>query len=174
MHLYKKLTFFTGRQHYYCMNYYIDEQSLRLADHNIFTATEVKTLLPVSGERTMHAFFTANQWASNWLPACSFRRQESRDPRVWWLKSIIEWILSNRLGDTLEQILFRITKHRWNKKAVMEKRNRKGARMSLVTGQHFAKSNPDDFQEKVLGLYRQKLSALRSKFSTPVVISSAR
>jgi len=38
MHVFKKLTFLTGRQHFYCMNYYVDEAALHLRDKNIFTA----------------------------------------------------------------------------------------------------------------------------------------
>src|SRR6185436_14110695 len=47
MHLFKKLTFITGHQHYFCMNYYIDEEALMIQEKNIFTAIEICTLLPV-------------------------------------------------------------------------------------------------------------------------------
>ncbi len=50
MHLFKKLTFLTGKQHYYCMNYYLDEKALKLRDQNIYTAVEAITLIPVSGK----------------------------------------------------------------------------------------------------------------------------
>src|SRR4030095_7313073 len=45
MHLFKKLTFITGHQHYFCMNYYIDEEAWLIQDKNIFTAIEIGTLL---------------------------------------------------------------------------------------------------------------------------------
>src|SRR5688572_22112099 len=32
MHLFKKLTFLTGHQHYFCMNYYIDEEALLIKE----------------------------------------------------------------------------------------------------------------------------------------------
>ncbi|MEQ1678123.1 MAG: hypothetical protein ABL876_15555, partial [Chitinophagaceae bacterium] len=57
MHLYKKLTFLTGRQHLHCMNYYVDEQAFVLEERNVFTATELKTVLPVSGDKDMQSFF---------------------------------------------------------------------------------------------------------------------
>src|SRR6266478_4413244 len=50
MHLFKKLTFITGKQHLYCMNYYLDEKALQLRDQNIYTAVEAITLIPVSGK----------------------------------------------------------------------------------------------------------------------------
>ncbi len=174
MHLFKKLTFFTGQQHFFCMNYYIDEKSLLLNQQNIFTAIEVKTLLPVSGEKTMQHFFTANQWAGKWLPGCSFRPQEKKDPSITWLKKLVEWMFSNKAGNLAEHYLFRLTEKRWSRKIKKEKRNDKGARMALITGKHFARSNPDDFQEKVLALYQQKLSAIRKNYQATAAISSAR
>jgi hypothetical protein len=161
MHLYKKFTFFTGHEHYYCMNYYIDETAFEITERNLFTATEVKTLLPVCGQNTMKQFFSCNDWANRWLPGSGFRSQDQPDPPASWLKRIGEWLFSNRAGNLLETILFRISTKRWNRKAKRIKRNRKGAPMALVTGVHFAKSNPGEFQEKVLGLYREKLSELR-------------
>src|SRR2546430_6574247 len=68
MHLFKKLTFLTGRQHWYCMNYYIDEEALNIEEHNIFTATELITLLPVCGNGTMQRFFQMNSWVSVYFP----------------------------------------------------------------------------------------------------------
>lgn len=161
MHIYKKLTFFRGHEHYYCMNYYIDEQALVISDRNLFTATEVKTLLPVCGEETMRNFFAENDWSSRWLPACNFRVQSQKDPSSPILKRFTEFVLSNRIGDILDRILLRITTYRWNNKARNKKRNRKGATMALITGPHFAKSNPGAFQEKVLRQYREKMAILR-------------
>jgi hypothetical protein len=160
MHLFKKLTFLTGRQHYYCMNYYIDERSLLLKEQNIFIATEAKTLVPVCGEKTMNHFFAVNDWAGDWLPQCAFRQQEEKDPGKGWFKQVIEWLFKGKTGNRIDNFLFHLTQKRWNRKILKERRNKKGARMALLTNKHFAKSNPDDFQEKVLVLYQQKLSAL--------------
>src|SRR5688572_30443736 len=52
MHLFKKITFLTGHQHYFCMNYYIDEKALLIEEQNIFTAIEVATLVPICGKKT--------------------------------------------------------------------------------------------------------------------------
>ena len=49
MHLFKKWSFIRGRQHWYCMNYFVDEEALEIEEKNIFTATELITLLPACG-----------------------------------------------------------------------------------------------------------------------------
>lgn len=159
MHIFKKLTYLTGRQHHYCMNYYIDEKALELDDKNIFTAMEIKTLVPVSGFTALTQFFAANEWTSEWLPACSFRQQTQSDPKRILIKRAAELLL-NLAGNTIDNFLMRITRRRWQQKHKLGKRNEKGQRMDLITGKHFARSNPGAFQEKVLAAYRQKLEEL--------------
>src|ERR1700754_3946978 len=63
MHLLKKLSYLRGRQHHFCMNYYVDEASLEIKEKNIFTAMELFTLLPFSGNSGLVSFFDANDWA---------------------------------------------------------------------------------------------------------------
>ena len=175
MHLYKKFTFLTGRQHFYCMNYYVDEKALLLEEKNIFTAIEIKTLVPVSGEHTMNLFFENNKWANEYLPACKYRRQQEKNPRVSLFKKLGEWIGKGTVGNRLENYLFRLTQKRWKRKVEKGKRNEKGQTMELITGKHFARSNPGAFQEKVLALYEQKLSGMKdSAYQDSFTVSSAK
>jgi predicted nucleotidyltransferase len=45
MHTFKKLTFLFNKQHYFCMNYYVDEAQLQIAEKNIYTAIEVAWII---------------------------------------------------------------------------------------------------------------------------------
>ncbi|MER3498952.1 MAG: hypothetical protein C4308_10130 [Chitinophagaceae bacterium] len=49
MHAYKKLMMLLGRQHLYCMNYYVDESALVIAEQNFYTAVEITTVIPCAG-----------------------------------------------------------------------------------------------------------------------------
>ena len=161
MHIFKKLTFLTGRQHLYCMNYYVDESALEVENKNIYTAIEVTTLLPVYGKEKLHDFFAANDWVNELLPACSLRLQQMEDPPGSWFQKLVEWMFNNRIGDQLDTYLMKITSLRWKRKTEKGKCNEKGQVMGLITGKHFAWSNPESFQEKVLSLYTQKLAELK-------------
>ena len=66
------------------------------------------------------------------------------------------------MGDHLDDSLLKITTRRWKKKEEKGKLNEKGKPMGLITGKHFARSNPDSFQEKILSAYNKKLSVLQS------------
>src|SRR5215831_9645836 len=68
LHLFKKLTFLVGKENFFCMNYFVDEEALTISEKNIYTAVEIVTLLPMAGTFTLNKFFDKNQWTKKWLP----------------------------------------------------------------------------------------------------------
>jgi hypothetical protein len=163
MHLFKKLTFLTGKQHYYCMNYFLDEKSLPLRDQNVYTAIETLTLIPVCGEG-IGDFFLANGWVSEWFAGypLMIKAQQKTASRSW-IKRAVEWMLNNKFGNRLDTWLMNVTNRRWKKKEERRKLNYEGKEMSLLTGKHFAWSNPDSFQQKVIGLYHKRLAEIEKR-----------
>jgi hypothetical protein len=165
MHLFKKLSYLRGRQHWYCMNYYIDEEALEIKEKNIFTATEMITLLPASGNGGLVKFFDANDWATDWLPHYRERRRQAEGPaHSSFLKKALEKLFDNRLGDRLDDFLQQLTSRRWQKKEDRGDVNEKGLRISLQNDKHFSRPNPKIFQKKVLSAYAQKLKELEAKW----------
>jgi hypothetical protein len=160
MHLFKKLTFITGHQHWYCMNYYIDEEALRIDEQNIFTATELITLIPVCGNGTMDKFYNQNNWVANYFPQQHISRQSMFLSRPGLFKRAVEWLFNNKLGNAIDNTLMRITAHRWKKKEKLHKTNDHGVRMGLCTDKHFARPNPAFFQKKVLGMFEKRLNEI--------------
>jgi len=157
MHLFKKLTFITGHQHLYCMNYYIDEEAMCIEEQNIFTATELVTLKPVCGNGTMDRFYDENNWTADYFPNQIEHKHSMLLSRGTWFKKAVEWLLDNRLGNALDNISMRITNRRWMKKEQQQKKNAHGNRMGLHTGKHFSKPNPEFFQKKVLEKLEKKM-----------------
>jgi predicted nucleotidyltransferase len=163
MHLFKKLTFLTGNQHFYCMNYYVDEKALRLEEQNIYTAIEMITLMPARGEG-LHNFFTANNWVNDWFGSYAIKSNQSHLPGKSFLKRMTEWLFNNKAGERLDDYLMKKTTRRWKQKKERKVLNYEGKEMELITGKHFARSNPSSFQEKVLTIYNQKINELRKKW----------
>ncbi len=166
MHLFKKLTFMVGKQHWFCMNYFIDEHALQISEKNIFTAMEVVTLVPVCGNGTLKNFFDANKWTQAYFPNYDLSSDSLRKPKSSWLKKIIETCLDNSLGEWLDNYLMKITAKRWYQKELLGKLNIKGGRMGLRTGRHFAKPNPVFFQERIILLYENKLKEIEKTMKT--------
>ena len=51
-----------------CDNYIMDELSLRVNNRNFFTATDIRNLIPVSGDATYRKFLQANSWVDYYYP----------------------------------------------------------------------------------------------------------
>jgi len=165
MHCFKKLTYLRGRQHRYCMNYFIDEEALEIKEKNIFTATELITLMPASGNGGVTRFFRANDWVVRHYPQYLYRsRQAQVSPDPSLIKRCCEKLLDNRLGDRLDDFLRRVTSGRWKKKEEQGRLNIKGNRMTLQCTKHFSRPNPEVFQQKVLTRYQRKVRELAARW----------
>jgi hypothetical protein len=161
MHLFKKWSFIRGRQHWYCMNYFIDEEALEIEEKNIFTATELITLLPACGNGGLVRFFDANSWVTSFLPHYNHRPSviPPNPPAGFW-KRTLERLLDGRTGDKLDDFFRRLTARRWNKKEQRGALNGKGQRMSLRTDKHCSRPNPGMLQRRILSHYNDKLKEL--------------
>jgi hypothetical protein len=162
MHLFKKLTFLTGHQRFFCMNYYVDESAFQIEEKNIFTATELVTLIPVLGSQTMGDFFSANQWVNAYFPNYPHKHgRQGAETGKLRLKSMIEFLFNNRKGEQLDNYLCRLTTRRWKVKEEEQRLNINGNRMGLKTGKHYSKPNPAYLQEKILSQLREKVAGLQ-------------
>jgi len=164
LHLFKKCTFLIGHQHFYCMNYFIDEKALLIRDQNIYSATEVVTLLPVGGADMINLFFRINSWTADWLPVYEAKHELNISDKDSFLKKIVEKIFDKKAGDRFDDFLFRLTTRRWQRKEKLGRRNLKGKLMNLVTGKHFSKSDPGAFQEKIIAMYKNKIDQLKDSW----------
>jgi predicted nucleotidyltransferase len=168
MHLFKKLTFLAGKQHWFCMNYYVDEIGLQIKEKNIFTAIETATVLPFQGSEAFREFFLANSWVNALFPNHVSNLENSRQVSNNLLKRFVEKILNNRIGDWLDKSLMRLTCKRWKKKANTFKLNNRGIIMGLDAGRHYAKPDPNNFQVKVVEQYEKKMQELMLKILASV------
>ncbi|HKP31996.1 MAG TPA: hypothetical protein VJT83_04695 [Chitinophagaceae bacterium] len=176
MHFYKKLTFLFGREHMYCMNYYVDEEGMNIEEKNAFTAIEVLTLVPVCGNGTMEKFYVSNEWTGGYYPNFVVDAESRRNRKEGWLKRSMEFLLNNNMGDKLDNYLMKLTTKRWNAKEKAERKNEKGHRVGLRTGKHYSKPNPEFFQYPILERYERKLLEIEEFYrpSTSLGVNSDR
>ncbi|WP_315817340.1 hypothetical protein [Paraflavitalea speifideaquila] len=148
MHLFKKLTYLWGGQHWFCMNYYIDEEALLIREQNYFTAIELATLMPVCGNETIPQFFRENDWVQQYFPGYAGKTALYPDNNKGdWFKKLSEHIFNSRIGSRLEDYLMQLTTRRWKQKEDEQRLNMRGVRMGLSTGKHFSKPNPVFFNK---------------------------
>lgn len=164
MHLFKKFTFLFGKEHFFCMNYYVDEAGLQIREKNIFTATEVATLLPMRGIAAFQDFYRQNSWSRNVLPNYSMKVSYTKDVRNAFLKKLLEGCFCNPLGNALDYLLMKITASRWAKKTAKKKLNANGNVMGLDAGKHYAKPDPTSFQRKFMDAYKRRVASILEEF----------
>jgi hypothetical protein len=170
MHCIKKLAFLRGRQHWYCMNYYVDQDTLEIEEKNIFTAVELITVLPLQGMDALRELYHRNAWTATFYPNFSRKNVQKDDAdRKDRLKTVLEFLLNGRAGNWLDNYLMRLTSSRWQRKEVSQKRSVKGTRMSLFASKHFSKPNPAYFQREILRRYNDKLGRLKLIWAEHVV-----
>jgi predicted nucleotidyltransferase len=160
MHALKKLTFLVNREDYFCMNYYIDEQQLEIAEKNIYTATEVVTLIPIQGDITFANFFNANAWTRDYLPNHIMRVSTAKAVKKNAYKAFIECLMNNSLGDKLDNFLLKLTAGRWEQKTKQNKRTNHGILMAMAAGKHYSKPDPGNFQFKMVSRYETRVAQL--------------
>jgi predicted nucleotidyltransferase len=160
MHLLKKLAFLVKREHYLCMNYYIDEEDLLIHEKNIYTATEIATLIPLHGDTIFEQFYNANAWTRTFLPNKCLRLAMAKPGKRSAVKRAIEWLFNNRFGNAIDDLLMRITTKRWLKKMQANKRNSRGIIMAMDAGKHYAKPDPLNFQYKLILNYQNRVAQI--------------
>ena len=160
MHVFKKLTFLAGKQNWFCMNYYIDEMKMEIAEKNIFTAMEIVTLMPMQGINCFKKFIEANSWTHNYFREQIITNEKNGEIKKVVFRKCLEKIFNSSLGISIEKRLMRVTDERWKKKTHQGKVNDHGRRLAMITNPHFSKPDPAIFQSKVLRKYQHKVKQL--------------
>jgi predicted nucleotidyltransferase len=164
MFCFRRLTLLFNKQHFFCMNYYIDMQKLEIPEKNIYTAIEVGTLIPLQGDIVFEKFFAANTWTREYLPNKNVRISSAMPVKQTFFKMLFEGLLNFLPINFLDDMLMNITKKRWLKKTMLKELNSHGIVLSMLTDKHFARSDPRDFQVKFLANYEHKVSVLLRKY----------
>lgn len=104
--LFKKV-FLQNKHTYFCINYLIDETDFKIHPQNIFTATELKTLVPIFAPQYYDILMQNNTWTNTFLP--NYRNSDSKrelQPFSKGIKYLAEQLLS-LLGERLNQYIFK-------------------------------------------------------------------
>ncbi|RYD56863.1 MAG: hypothetical protein EOP56_10755 [Sphingobacteriales bacterium] len=168
MHLFKKLTFLTGSQHSFCMNYYISTTHAEIINKNIFTATELITLKPAFIGSGLALLQSLNEtWVKRILPNADFT-----DPlpgstyKKGWMAKAAETIL-NRTGATrLNNFLYRLTYNKWVKKWTRKNYDLDICRQSIGYNFNAPINCPKNYPDKILTTSDSIYTKAKTEFDT--------
>lgn len=157
LHLFKKLTFLTGHQHYYCMNYFIDTEALALTQRNQYAAIELATLLPAYNRPLIEKLIAHNGWVGDFIPNHPLclnmdylvKRRKQPIKRIW------ERLLNRLAPERLNLKLMKITDRKWRRKWRHANYTPEEYHQALQTEIHISKNHPDNYEKVVLDGIKQ-------------------
>jgi hypothetical protein len=143
----------------FCLNYFIDTQTLEIPDKNIFTATEIAFLVPMYNYRLYQQFMASNRWYRAEFPNCK-EHPENVQIKPFFVKRFIENLLNNRLGGWIDRKSYSIITGYWQKK--FSSLDRESYALNFRSQRNVSKHHPNAFQEKVVRLYRERVAAFEA------------
>lgn len=159
---FKKIFLFNSRK-IFCINYFVDAENLEIEEKNIFTATELVTLLPTFGRDAYEKLYQKNIWVKDYYP--NFPRREASvilDRKNGMLKSFLEKLLGRKLGDKIDDFAMAL----FNKFNRLRYKNytEDEFRLAFKSTKKESKHHPKFFQKKVLLEFDNKIKSLEEKF----------
>lgn len=155
--LYKRL--FLGNSHeHFCVNYFVDEDHLEIEEQNVFTATELATVIPLSGPVYYDHLIDANlAWLKQAFP--NFRKRDTTatlTEKGGMGKALTEKLLTFFGAGAMESIWMKLTLRRW-RRLYRAHYDDTDFRIAFKTTPYASKNHPRNFQRRVMETYNEKV-----------------
>jgi hypothetical protein len=158
--LFKKI-FLLNSHKYFCVNYFVDEDHLEIEEKNLFTATEVVTLVPLYNSEIYQAFCAVNAWTQQYCPNFPERTAQKTIPaQESFLQNSMEKLLNGKMGERADLYCLRTTLTHWQKK--FRDFDPDKFANALKSRSYVSKHHPQDFQTKVLTAYEERIQTFEN------------
>jgi hypothetical protein len=160
--LFKKI-FLLNSKKYFCINYCMSEDSLQVAERNIFTATEIATIKATYNDTLMRRFVESNKWIKEFFPnyiindaslhtsGCTVQNSRSI------IQKLLEMFFPGNFGARLDKKLMMKTIEHWKKKYPHLDDSERSRRLKSTPTE--SRVHPHSVQDEILNLYNQKLES---------------
>ncbi len=161
--VFKKLFLLNSKKNF-CINYFVDTEHLEIEEKNIFTATEIVTLLPTFGVNIYEEFYNKNLWVKQFYPNFPMREtSEVIDRKYGIIKSPLEKILGYRMGDKFDDFAMALFE-RFNKTKYKDY-DKEEFKLAFKSSKKESKHHPKFFQRKVLQEFEGKIQSLQEQLN---------
>ena len=163
---YKKI-FLRNSKKYFCVNYFISANQLEIPEKNLFTATELATLIPVTGKQLYADLKNANTWTNSYFPNI----KPSKSSKIIDIESsniskFLEFLFDSKLGDITDDFFRKLTLKRWTSK--FHKLDKKQFKIALKSTKSVSKHHPQNFQKKVIDAYNAKIEEFENGYNLKI------
>ncbi len=169
--LFKKI-FLLNSKKYFCVNYFISADRLKIAEQNKFTATELITLIPIYGKTVFHKFVEENRWALDFYPNRTVNTKllsEGFKKPIW--SKILEILFTNKLGYNFNNYLKKITLKKWKSK--FKHLKKRDFKVAMKSTNDVSKHHPQDFQTKVIFSLNERYDDKNKAFNLNLTMENA-
>ena len=156
--LFKKV-FLLNRRKFFCINYFLAEDTLEVRERDIYVATEIAHLKPLYNARLYREFMRRNVWIKEYFPNFSDSRNGSWsvDDRKSFMQKVLELPFIFDYAHRVDRWLMRTMEKLWEKRYPMLSDDDR--RRLFRCSPHVSTAHGGDFQRHVLKEYRERLSA---------------
>ena len=159
--LFKKL-FLLNSKKIFCINYFVDSKNMEIEEKNIFTATEIVTLLPTFGKEIYEEFYEKNIWVKQFYPNYPKRETDKViDRKNGIIKSLLEKILANKFGDKIDDFALALF-DKFNR-TKYKNYDKEEFKLAFKSSKSESKHHPKFFQKRVLEEFNLKIKSLEDR-----------
>lgn len=160
--LYKKIFLLNSRK-YFCVNYFVSSNAMQIEEQNRFTATELKTLIPMQGKAVFKQFYSENNWVLDYFSKMEPELHRISDTKKPGFTRLIETVCNTGIGTVTDAVFKAITLKKWKSK--FDYMNQDDFNVALKTTKNISKHHPSNFQKKVILSLNSKLEEVKSKYN---------
>lgn len=154
--LYKRI-FLSNSHKLFCVNYFIDDNNLEIEEKNLYAATEIVTLIPLTGVEYHQKLLSANKWVIDYLPNAKHDIVATHtDTPKSKLKDVLEITLNLIFPRFFNSIFMKLTLRRW-KKLYSKIYSKEDFNVAFKTKTDVSKNHPNYYQKKVMDIYSTKV-----------------
>ncbi len=169
--LYKKI-FLLNSKKYFCVNYFIANDQLEINERNRFTATEMITLIPVSGKHMFFDFMNSNTWIKNYFPNSNLLNVNViEDVKKSSFTELLEYFLSGSIGNFFEKAFRKITLKKWESK--FKHLEKEDFKIAMKSTKSVSKHHPQNFQKKVIHQLNKDYQKIKQEHNLEVPLEHA-
>jgi hypothetical protein len=160
--LYKKI-FLLNSKKYFCVNYFISSDQLEISEQNLFTATEIATLIPLYGRETFQDFISANTWATPYFPNKPAAKASTiRETEKSGISKVIQKLFNGSFGTKVDVYLQKLTLKKWQRKFTFLAKE--DFNLAMKSTRHVSKHHPQNYQNKVTKRLRERLNEVIEQY----------
>jgi len=161
--LYKKI-FLLNSKKYFCVNYFISTDALEVSEQNLFTATEIATLIPLYGTAAFEAFLKENTWASPYFPNKPQTKLSTiRNIEKSMLSKLIQKVFNGAAGLKLDMFLQKVTLKKWVSK--FKHLQKEDFNIAMKSTRHVSKHHPQNYQNKVTTRLQERYTEVIKQYN---------